>query len=176
MIPVAEPNIGKEELRNVTQAIESGWISSRGKFIEEFEDKFANYCNMEYGIATANGTVAIHLALKALGINEGDEVIVPNLTFIATANTVTYCNAKPIFVDSHPDYWCIDPDKIEEKITSRTKAIIPVHVYGNPCDMDPIMEIAEKYSLFVIEDVAEAHGGKYKKKILGSFGIVSCYS
>ena len=176
MIPVAEPSIGKEELKNVIEAIESGWISSRGKFIEEFENNFANYCNMEYGIATSNGTVAIHLALKALGIKEGDEVIVPNLTFIATANAVTYCNAKPIFVDSHPDYWCIDPEKIEEKITSRTKAIIPVHIYGNPCDMDPIMEIAEKYSLFVIEDAAESHGGKYKNKILGSFGIMSCYS
>ncbi|MFX1299158.1 MAG: DegT/DnrJ/EryC1/StrS family aminotransferase, partial [Promethearchaeota archaeon] len=161
MIPVSEPNLGEEELENVIEAIKSGWISSKGKFIEEFENNFANYCNMKYGIATSNGTAAIHLALEALGIKEGDEVIVPNLTFIATVNVVTYCNAKPVFVDSNPDYWCIDPEKIEEKITSRTKAIIPVHLYGNPCDMDPIMEIAEKHSLAVIEDAAEAHGGKY---------------
>jgi len=112
MIPIAEPCLGEEELKNVVEAVKSGWISSKGKFIEEFERGFAEYCGVRYGIATANGTVALHLALKALGIRKNDEVIVPSLTFVATANAVTYCNAKPVFVDSHPEYWCIDPEKI----------------------------------------------------------------
>jgi len=175
-IPVAEPYIGDEELKNVIEAVKSGWISSKGKFIEEFEREFAKYCGVKYGVATANGTVALHLALKALGIGKGDEVIVPTLTFVATANAVTYCGAKPVFVDSHPEYWCIDPEKIEEKITPRTKAIILVHLYGHPCDMDKIMEIARNYSLYVIEDAAEAHGAEYKGKKVGSFGDISCFS
>jgi perosamine synthetase len=106
MIPIAEPSLGEEELSNVIEAVKSGWISSKGKFIEEFERKFSNYCDRSYGVATSNGTVALHLALKALEIGKDDEVIVPDLTFVAVANTVTYCNAKPVFVDSHPDYWC----------------------------------------------------------------------
>lgn len=176
MIPVAEPLLGDEELENVIEAVKSGWISSKGKFIPEFEENFAKYCNCKYGIATSSGTTALHLALTALGISKGDEVIVPDLTFIATANAVTYCNAKPIFVDSHPEYWCIDPEEIEEKITKNTKAIIPVHLYGHPCDMDPIMDIAEDYELYVIEDAAEAHGSEYKSKKVGSFGDISCLS
>jgi len=175
-IPVAEPYIGDEELKNVIEAVKSGWISSKGKFIEEFEREFAKYCGVKYGVATANGTVALHLALKALGIGKGDEVIVPALTFVATANAVTYCGAKPVFVDSHPEYWCINPEKIEEKITPRTKAIIPVHLYGHPCDMDRIMEIARNYNLYVIEDAAEAHGAEYKGRKVGSFGDISCFS
>jgi perosamine synthetase len=176
MIPIAEPTLGEEELRNVIEAVKSGWISSKGTFIEEFEQNFSNYCGRKYGLATSNGTVALHLALKALGIGKGDEVIVPNLTFVAVANTVTYCNAKPVFVDSHPDYWCIDPEKIEEKITPKTKAIIPVHLYGHPCDMYPIMKIAEDHNLYVVEDAAEAHGAEYKGKKVGSFGDISCFS
>lgn len=174
--PVAEPCLGKEELNNIIEAVKTGWISSKGKFIEEFENEFAKYCGVRYGIATSNGTSALHLALAALGIKKGDEVIVPDLTFIATANVVRYCGAKPVFVDSHPDYWCIDPNKIEEKITKRTKAIIPVHIYGHPCDMDPILRIAKKHHLYVIEDCAEAHGAEYKGKKVGSFGDVSCFS
>lgn len=176
MIPIAEPSLGEEELKNVIEAVKSGWISSKGKFIEEFEEKLANICGRKYGVATSNGTVALHLALKALGIGKDDEVIVPDLTFVAVANTVTYCNAKPVFVDSHPEYWCIDPEKIEEKITLKTKAIIPVHLYGHPCDMDPIMKIAEEHNLYVIEDTAEAHGAEYKSKKVGSFGDISCFS
>ena len=176
MIPVAEPCIGDEELKNVVEAVKSGWISSKGKFIEEFEREFAKYCGVKYGVATANGTVALHLALKALGIGKGDEVIVPTLTFVATANAVIYCNAKPVFVDSHPNYWCIDPEKIEKAITPKTRAIIPVHLYGHPCDMDYIMEIAGKHGLYVIEDVAEAHGAEYKGRKVGSFGDVACFS
>ncbi len=176
MIPIAEPSLGEEELNNVIEAVKSGWVSSKGKFIEEFEENFSSYCGRKYGVATSNGTVALHLALKALGIDKEDEVIVPDLTFIATANAVTYCNAKPVLIDSHPDYWCINPEKIEEKITPKTKAIIPVHLYGHPCDMDAIMDIAERHGLYVIEDAAEAHGAEYKDKKVGSFGDVSCFS
>ena len=176
MIPIAEPCLGEEELKNVIEAVKSGWISSKGKFIEEFERDFAKYCGVKYSVATANGTVALHLALKALGIGKGDEVIVPALTFVATANAVTYCNAKPVFVDSHPEYWCIDPEKIEEKITKNTKAIIVVHLYGHPCDMDWIKDIAEDKGLYVIEDCAEAHGAEYKGKKVGSFGDIACFS
>ena len=176
MIPIAEPCLDEEELSNVIEAVKSGWISSKGKFIEEFEQRFANYCGRKYGVATSNGTVALHLALKALGIGKGDEVIVPDLTFVAVANTVTYCNAKPVFVDVHPDYWCIDPERIEEKITPRTKGIIPVHLYGHPCDMDAILAIAKEHNLYVIEDAAEAHGAEYKGKKVGSFGDISCFS
>ncbi|MCD6092552.1 MAG: DegT/DnrJ/EryC1/StrS family aminotransferase [Candidatus Aenigmarchaeota archaeon] len=175
-IPVAEPLLGKEELENVIKAVNSGWISSKGEFIEKFEKEFAKYCGVKYGVSTSNGTTALHLALTALGIKEGDEVIIPDLTFIATANAVTYCGARPVFVDSRPEYWCINPEKIEEKITPRTRAIIPVHLYGHPCDMDVIMDIAKKYGLFVIEDAAEAHGAEYKGKKVGSFGDISCFS
>lgn len=176
MIPIAEPLLGEEELKNVTEAVKSGWISSKGKFITEFEEKFAQYCGVKYGIATCNGTVALHLALTSLNIGKGDEVIIPALTFIATANVVKYTGATPVFVDSDPNYLCIDPRKINEAITVKTKVIIPVHLYGHPCDMDPIMDIAKKYNLFVIEDAAEAHGAEYKRKKVGSFGDVNCFS
>lgn len=176
MIPVAEPIIGEEELQNVTEAIKSGWISSKGKFIEEFEESFCRFCGRKYGVATSNGTTALHLALKALGIGKDDEIIIPSLTFLAVANSVRYCNAKPIMVDIHPDYWCIDPYKIKEKISKKTKAIIPVHLYGNPCDMNAIQDIAHDYDLYVIEDAAEAHGAEYKGEKVGKFGDISCFS
>ncbi len=176
MIPIAEPYIGEEELNNVIEAVKSGWISSKGKFITKFEESFADYCGVSYGVAVSNGTVALHLALKALGIEKEDEVIEPTLTFIATANAVRYCNAKPVFVDSHPDYWCINPEKIEEKITDKTKAIIPVHLYGHPCDMNWIKDIAQDHNLYIIEDAAEAHGAECKGKKVGSFGDISCFS
>ncbi len=176
MIPVAEPCLGEEEVNNVIKAVKSGWISSKGEFIEEFERGFASYCGVKYGVATSNGTAALHLALKALGVQKGDEIIIPTLTFIATANAVTYCNAKPVFVDSHPEYWCIDPKKIEEKITKNTKAIIAVHLYGHPCDMDWIRDLAEDHGLYIIEDAAEAHGAEYKGRKIGSLGDISCFS
>ena len=176
MIPIAEPSLGGEELNNVIETVKSGWISSKGKFIEEFEQNFSDYCGRKYGVATSNGTVALHLALKALKVRKSDEIIVPDLTFVAVANTVIYCNAKPVFADSHPEYWCIDPGRMEEKITPKTKAIVPVHLYGHPCDMDAIIKIAEDYNLIVIEDAAEAHGAEYKGKKVGSFGDISCFS
>ena len=175
-IPIAEPLLGEKELNNVIEAVKSGWISSKGRFIPEFEQKFAGYCGVKYGVATSSGTVALHLALEALGIGEDDEVIVPTLTFIATANTVRYTGAKPVFIDSHPDYWCLDPEKVEEAITPKTKAIIPVHLYGHPGDMEAITNIARRHSLYIIEDAAEAHGAEYKGRKVGSFGDISCFS
>ncbi|MFC2034059.1 DegT/DnrJ/EryC1/StrS family aminotransferase [Chloroflexota bacterium] len=176
MIPIAEPIIGDEELSNVIEAVKSGWISSKGKFIPEFEETFARYCGMKHGVATSNGTTALHLALAAMGIGPGDEVIVPTLTFIATANAVKYTGARPVFVDSHPDYWDIDPKKIQQEVNPQTRAIIPVHLYGHPCDMEPILDIAKKNNLYVIEDAAEAHGAEYKGRKVGSFGDIACFS
>ena len=175
-ITISEPELNGNEKKYVNQALDNGWISSKGDFILEFEKQFAEYCNQSYGIATSNGTTALHLALLALGIGEEDEVIVPDLTFVATANVVRYCGAKPVFIDVHPDYWGMNPEKIEEKVTPRTKAIIPVHLYGHPCDMDPIIALAKKHNLKIIEDCAEAHGALYKDKKVGSFGDISCFS
>jgi len=174
--PVAEPEIGEEDLRNVVEAVKSGWVSSKGKFIEEFENSFAKYVSVKYGVATSNGTVALHLALAALGVEPHDEVIVPDLTFAATINAVLYVGAKPVIADIDPNYWCLSPSGLKEAITSRTKAIIPVHLYGHPCDMEEIMEIAERYGIYVIEDAAEAHGAEYKGKRVGSFGHIACFS
>jgi perosamine synthetase len=176
MIPIASPLLEAEELNNVMEAVKSGWISSKGKFIHEFEELFAEYCGVRFGVATCNGTTALHLALAALGIGKGDEVIVPTLTFIATANVVKYTGAKPVFVDCHPDYWCMDPQKIEEKITQKTRAIIPVHLYGHPCDMDIIKAIAKAHNLWIVEDAAEAHGAEYRGKKVGSFSDIACFS
>lgn len=176
MIPVAEPDLDGNELKYVTECIKTGWISSVGSYVTKFEEEFSKYCNVKHGVAVANGTVALHLALEALGIKKGDEVIVPALTFVATANAVKYTGAKPIFIDSEPRTWNIDPEKIEEKITKKTKAIIPVHLYGHPCDMDKIREIAEKHCLKIIEDAAEAHGAEYKGRKVGSLSDISCFS
>jgi perosamine synthetase len=175
-IPVAEPSIGEEELKLVSEAVRSGWVSSKGKFIEEFEEKFANYIGAKYAIAASNGTSALHLALAALGVGHKDEVIIPTLTFASVANAVIYTVSKPVLIDSHPQYWCINSEKIENKINKRTKAIMPVHLYGHPCDMKTIMKIAKNHNLYVIEDCAEAHGAQYKGKRVGSFGDIACFS
>jgi perosamine synthetase len=176
MIPVAEPKLGGNELKYVTDCVSSGWISSIGKYIKKFEEEFSKFSDTKYGIATSSGTTALHLALVTFGIGKGDEVIIPTLSFIATANCVTYTGAKPIFVDSEPRTWNMDPEKVKEKITDNTKAIVPVHLYGHPVDMDPIMDLAEEYSLVVIEDAAEAHGAEYRKRKVGSIGHVGCFS
>ncbi|MBI2140937.1 DegT/DnrJ/EryC1/StrS family aminotransferase [Candidatus Woesearchaeota archaeon] len=175
-IPVSEPSLSGNEEKYVLECISTNWISSLGKFIPEFEGGFAGFCGSKYGVAVMNGTVALQLALAALGIKEGDEVIIPDLTFVATANAVRYLGAKPVFVDSEPATWNIDAGKIESAVTKKTKAIIPVHLYGHPCDMDVIMEVAEKHSLSVIEDAAEAHGAEYKGKRVGSIGSIGCFS
>lgn len=175
-IPVCEPLLSGNELKYVTEAVSTGWISSSGSFVNKFEEAFSEYCDMKYGVAVTNGTVALHIALAALGIGKGDEVIIPSFTMIASAFAITYTGAMPVFVDIDKETWNIDVNKIEEKITPRTKAIMPVHIFGNPCDMDSIMQIAGKYKLYVIEDAAEAHGAEYKGKKAGSFSSISAFS
>lgn len=176
LIPVAEPVLGKEEEDLVLKGLRSGWVSSAGRYIQEFEEGFARFCSVKYGITASNGTAALHLAMVAAEIGTGDEVIVPSMTFVATANAVAYTGAKPVFVDSEMETWNIDPEKIKEKINRRTRAIIPVHLYGHPANMGLILSIARKYDLFVIEDAAEAHGALYKGKKVGSLGDCGCFS
>jgi len=176
MIPVCEPKLGEKELENVIDCIKTNWISSKGKYITEFEEKFSRYCGAKYGIATSNGTTALHLALASAGIKPEDEVIIPDFTMIATANSVTYTGAKLVLVDSEPETWNIDPNKIEEKITKRTRAIMIMHTYGHPVDMNSILNIARDHDLLVIEDAAEAHGAEYRGKRTGGLGDMSCFS
>ena len=175
-IPVCEPILWGNEKKYVKKCMDTNWISSKGEFIEKFESTFAKKVGAKYGVGVLNGTVALHLALAALDIGPGDEVIIPTFTMIATPNSVRYTGAKPVLVDSELKTWNIDASKIEEKITKRTKAIMPVHTYGHPCDMDAIMKIAKKYGLYVIEDAAEAHGAIYKGRKIGSIGDAACFS
>lgn len=175
-IPVYKPDLSGNELKYVNDCIATSWISSLGKYVERFEAGFAEFCGVKHAVAVSNGTVALHLALVLFDIGPGDEVIVPTLTFVATANAVHYTGATPVFVDSDPDTWTIDPDLIEAKITSRTRAIIPVHLYGHPANMEPIMKLAAKYDLAVIEDAAEAHGAEYRGRRVGGVGHVGCFS
>ena len=176
MIPVCTPLIGKREATYVMNCLRDNWISSAGRYLDLFEKRFSEYCGKKYGIATTNGTAALHLALAALGIGPGDEVIMPSFTIASTAFATIYCGAKPVLVDSEPDTWNINISQIEKKITKKTKAIMPVHIYGNPCHMDAIMKIAKRHKLYVIEDAAEAHGAKYHGKIVGGVGHVGCFS
>ena len=175
-VPVCEPTLLGNELKYVTDAVQTGWISSAGKYVTEFEKRFADYCGCKYGVAVCNGTVALHLALTALGIGKGDEVIIPDFTMIATAFAVCYTGAVPVFVDADSKTWNTDATKIEEKITSRTKAIIPVHLFGLMCDMDAINAIAKKHNLKVLEDAAEAHGAEYKGRRAGSCSDLAAFS
>ncbi|MBD3426542.1 MAG: aminotransferase class I/II-fold pyridoxal phosphate-dependent enzyme [Candidatus Omnitrophica bacterium] len=170
------PNIGELEKKYVNQALETGYVSTAGPFVGQFEDKFSQYLGMVRAVSTQSGTAAIHMALHELCIGSGDEVIVPALTFVATVNPVEYVGAKPVFVDVDSDSWNMDPDQIEKNITEKTKAVIPVHLYGNPCDMGRIMEIADKYGIYVIEDATESLGGKYKGKLTGTIGHFGCFS
>jgi len=175
-IPVCEPTQWGNEKKYVKKCMDSNWISSKGEFIEKFEAAFARKVGAKYGVGVLNGTVALHLALAALDIGPGDEVISPTFTMIATPNSIRYTGAKPVLVDSELKTWNIDVSKIEEKITKRTKAIMPVHTYGHPCDMDAIMKIAMKHGLYVVEDAAEAHGAIYKGRKIGSIGNAACFS
>ena len=175
-IPVCEPFLAGHELEYVTEAVRSGWISSGGKFLQEFERKFGDYCGVKHGVATTSGTTALHLALRALGVQAGDEVIIPDFTMAAVLFSVLYCGAKPVFIDADAETWNMDADQIESKISPKTKAIIAVHTYGHPCDMDPIVALARKYHLKVVEDAAEAHGALYKGRRSGSLADVACFS
>lgn len=175
-IPVASPDIGKLEEKYVLQALRSTWVSSIGEFVSRFEHEFASFCEVKYGVSVSNGTNALFLTLRALGVGPGDEIIVPALTFVAVPAVVLQLGANPVIVDIDPVYWCIDPKAIERAITKKTKAIIVVHVYGHPSDMDPILELARAYQLKVIEDCAEAHGARYKDHRVGSIGDAGCFS
>lgn len=176
LIPISKPDLSGNELKYVTECVRTGWISSLGKYVTMFEQTFAQWCGTTEGVATMNGTVALHLALHALGIGPGDEVLVPTLTFIASANAIVYTGATPVFVDSEYETWNLAPADVEQKITSRTKAIMPVHLFGHPAKMDEIMDIANRHDLLVIEDAAEAHGAEVHGKRVGSRGHAACFS
>ena len=175
-IPISKPFIGPREKELVIDALDSGWVSSIGKYIDEFEEKFARYCGTEYALAVSNGTTGLHLALATLGLQAGDEVIVPDLTFVATANAVAYTGATPVLADVDADTLCLDVASVKSLITPRTKAIIPVHLYGHPADMDALTELADAHGLAIIEDAAEAHGAEYKGRRVGSFGKCAVFS
>jgi perosamine synthetase len=174
MIPIARPHIGDEEIQAVLQVLSSGQLA-QGPKVREFEQQFADFCGAKYAVATSSGTTALHIAALAHGIGPGDEVITTPFSFVASANCVLYTGARPVFADIEPDFFTINPDAIKEKITSKTKAILPVHLYGQPCDMDAITEIAAQHNLLIIEDACQAHGAIYKGKPVGSFGT-ACYS
>src|SRR3989344_1504376 len=175
-IPVCEPTLRGNELKYVSDCVKTNWISSFGKYIEEFEKGFSAYCGVKHGITCCNGSIAIHLALEAAGIGPGDEVIVPDFTMIASVNSILYTGAKPVFVDAEMSTWCMNSNLIEEKITKRTKAILPVHIYGHPVDMDKVIKIVKQNNLLIIEDAAEAHGALYKGKKCGSLSDASAFS
>jgi perosamine synthetase len=176
VIPVSAPDLSGREEEYVIEAIRSSWISSSGKFLSSFEETFAEVCEANHVIGVCNGTVALHLALLGLDLHPGDEVIVPSLTFIATANAVRYVGAEPVFVDVDPKTWCMDPELIAERITPRTRGIIAVHLYGHPADMDAIQKIADAHELWVIEDAAEAPWAKYKGRAVGSLSQMATFS
>jgi perosamine synthetase len=175
-IPVAEPALVGNEEAYVLDCLRSTWISSAGHYVRRFEIAFAEFCGVHHAVSCCSGTAALHLALLALGVGPGDEVIIPTLTYVAAANAVAYCGARPVFVDSDPYTWNLDPLLIEERITPHTRGIIAVHLYGHPVDMDAVLHIAEKYGLFVIEDAAQAHGAEYKGRRIGSLGHIATFS
>jgi perosamine synthetase len=174
--PVASPDLSGNELEYVRRCFDSTWISSSGSFLPEFEARVAAFSHQAYGIATCNGTVALHLALSALGLEPGDEAIVPTLTFVATANAVTHCGAKPVFADCDADTWCMSPKSVERLIGPRTRGIVPVHLYGTPCNMPALTELARRHGLWILEDCAEALGTKCDEKPVGSLGDAGAFS
>src|SRR5438093_8183565 len=175
-LPVANADLSGNERRYLLEAFDSGWISGSGPFVERFERTMAEYCGVPHARACANGTVALHLALLALGIGPGDEVIVPSLTYIATANAVTYCGATPVFADCDPNTWNITADTVRPLLSERTRAVIIVHLYGNPVDIDPILALAREGGLYVVEDAAEAHGASYKGRRTGGLADIATLS
>jgi perosamine synthetase len=192
MIPVNEPLIGAKEIEYVNECLRTGWISSAGQFIEEFEQKWAAYCGMKYGIAMSNGTTALQAAVECIDLQPGDKIIMPSFTIISCAQAIIYSGGVPILVDSDPRTWCMDVVQVRERVeaemkkdNSKLKAIMPVHIYGHPVDMDPLLDLAEKYNLKIIEDAAEVHGAEYltgrttatpQWKRCGGFGHISVFS
>ncbi|MBS1736702.1 MAG: DegT/DnrJ/EryC1/StrS aminotransferase family protein, partial [Bacteroidetes bacterium] len=175
-IPIYQPSLSGKEKKYVLDCLDSTWISSKGKYIPLFENAFADFTAIKHAASVCNGTVALHVALVALGIGPGDEVIVPTFTYIASVNAITYTGATPVFVDSLPKTWQMDTEDVERKITNKTKAIMAVHLYGQPCDLDALKTIADNNKLFLIEDCAEAIGTYYKGKHVGGFGDIACFS
>lgn len=175
-IPVNEPLLDGNEKKYLLECIKTGWISSEGPFIKKFEENFAAHVGRKHGIAVTNGTAAIDVAVDALGIGPGDEVIMPSFTIISCITQIVRCGAIPVLVDSDSETWNMDVTQIEAKITARTKAIMVVHIYGLPVDMTPVLEISKRYGLKIIEDAAEMHGQKYRGKPCGSFGDISTFS
>ena len=184
-IPVNEPLVGQREKDFVRDCLETGWISSAGHYIDQFEERWAAYCGRKYGIAVSNGTTALQLAVAALDLKPGDEIILPTFTIISCASSVVYAGAVPVLVDAEPRTWCMDVKQIEQRITPRTRALMPVHIYGHPVDMDPLLNLARQHDLAVIEDAAEVHGAEYlmgrsgaspQWRKCGSFGTLSCFS
>jgi perosamine synthetase len=175
-IPIYQPDLCGNEREYVLDCLDSTWISSKGKYLPLFEQAFAKYVGASHATAVCNGTVALHLTLIALGLGTGDEVIVPTLTYVASANAISYAGATPVFVDSLGDTWQMDPEDVARKITARTRAIMVVHLYGHACDMDAILAIAKRHDLFIIEDCAEALGSRYRGKHVGTFGNIATFS
>lgn len=175
-IPISQPTITGKEIDYVTDAVKSGWVSSLGKYIDRFETEFSEFCGVKHAVAVSNGTVAIHLALVALNIQRGDEVIVPDFSFIATANAVCHAGATPVFADIDPVTWCLDPESVRKRITKKTKAIMPVHIYGHPANMVELNKVAEEFGLLVIEDAAEGHGSSINGIRTGGWGTCATFS
>ena len=175
-IPLYQPELGGNERKYVLECLDSTWISSRGRFVNEFEVRFAERIRVDHAASVCNGTAALHVALMALGIGPGDEVIVPTLTYIASVNAIAYTGATPVFVDSLRSTWQVDPEDVRRRITARTRAIMAVHLYGQACDMDAIVAIAEEHRLFVVEDCAEAFGSLYGGRHVGTFGDIAAFS
>lgn len=175
-IPVYQPSLIGKEKEYVMDCMDSSWISSKGEYVKKFEEEFAKFIGTKYATAVTNGTVALHLALLALGIGPGDEVIVPTLTYIASVNAIMYVGATPVLVDSVRETWQMDAEDVRRKITNKTKAVIVVHLYGHPCDMDAITAICKENNLFLVEDCAEAIGSEYKDRKIGTFGDIACFS
>lgn len=176
MIPVNEPLLNGNEKKYLIECIETGWISSEGPFVKRFEGMFAEYLGVKHGIAVCNGTAALEVAIAAIDLKPGDEVIIPTFTIISCALAVVRRGGIPVLVDVEPDTWCMDINQVRDKINKKTKAIMPVHMYGHPVDMDPITELAGKHGLYVVEDAAEVHGAEYKGRKCGSIGHINCFS
>jgi len=176
VIPLCVPEIRGNEWKYVKECLDTAWVSYAGGFVSLFEERFAAYIGADHAVAAMNGTAALHLALVALGIGPGDEVIVPTLTFVAPVNAVTYTGATPVFVDAEERTWNMEVRLVEEKITGKTRAILPVHLYGHPVDLDPLLEIAGKYGLYIVEDASESLGAGYRGKNVGAVGDAGCFS
>lgn len=175
-IPVSEPLIGDNVLPLVRECVETGWISSEGRFIPEFERKWAEFCGVEYGVAVSNGTTALQVAVAALKLEPGSEIIMPAYTIISCAIAIIEAGCVPVLVDCEPDTWCMNLDEVEAKITARTRAVMPVHMFGHPVDMRRLMQLAAKHRLFVVEDAAESHGAEVEGRRVGGIGNMGCFS